>query len=94
VLASGYSPDALRLRHDWQAEKDHEHRRATEPRQEPLPFDDGFLDDDELVVEIHGTALGVRRHLDAGEDPCAMCGAWIDELVAAGYAAPYRTEES
>jgi hypothetical protein len=92
-FSADFSADRLRFEHDWQAERDRERRRAGEPRQEPLPFGDGFLDDDELVPEIHGSALGVRRHLAAGETPCPVCREWIDELVAAGFAAPYPNEK-
>ena len=80
------------MEHDWQREKDRQARRTSQPRQEPLPFGDNYLDDDELVVEIHGTSLGVRRHLAASEDLCTLCAGWVDELVEAGYAAPWPAE--
>jgi hypothetical protein len=89
---TGFSADRLRFEHDWQAGKDRDRQRATQPRQEPLPFGDGYLDDDELVPEIHGTGLGVRRHEAAGELLCPVCLAWVNELIAGGYAA--RREEN
>jgi hypothetical protein len=61
-------------------------RRASEPRQEPLPFDgDGsFLADE--TPEFHGTTVGVSRHAAAGEKLCAPCRDWMETLVDAGLA--------
>jgi hypothetical protein len=72
----------LRLLHD----RDVAQRRASEPRQEPLPFDgDGsFLADE--TPNFHGTSVGVSRHAAAGEDLCGPCRDWMETLVEADFA--------
>jgi len=90
-VTGDYSADALRYEDEWRRDKERAAARASRPRQEPLPFDDSYLDDDELVVEIHGTGLGIRRHAAANEPMCAACKTWVAELVKDGFA--QRVEE-
>lgn len=70
----------LRLQHDGAKAAE----RASEPRQEPLPFGDGWLDGDVETIEFHGSSVGLRLHAEAGEQPCTACASWLAELVGAG----------
>jgi hypothetical protein len=47
---------------------------------------------DSSAGRFHGTQVGLSRHLLAGEELCAACRGWRDELVAAGYATPLDEE--
>lgn len=76
----------LRIEHDQQVEA----RRAGKPYQEPLPFEDGFLDGPEEAIEYHGTSVGLRLHVEAEEPPCGPCAAFLDELVDADMAQPVK----
>lgn len=70
----------LQLQHDSAKAAE----RASEPRQEPLPFGDGWLDEDEEKIEFHGSSVGLRLHAEADEQPCAACASWLAELIGAG----------
>ncbi|WP_367139459.1 hypothetical protein [Saccharothrix sp. HUAS TT1] len=75
-----FALDRLLWNHRWDREA------AREFGQGLLPFDgaDGHLADPE--PEFHGTSVGLRRHVEAGQDLCSPCRAWFDELAAGGYA--------
>lgn len=72
----------LRLEHDRRQAAE----RASQPAQEPLPFGDHFLDDEGHYLLAHGTRVGLNRHADNDEDLCPPCQAFMNELIAAGYA--------
>lgn len=80
-----FSPDRQLAEVQWRRGKQRAEERASEP-QPPLPFGDGWMDD--AAPEWHGTAVGFRRHIAAGEEFCQLCEAFLGELVAAGRAAP------
>lgn len=63
-----------------------ERAAAALPVQQPLPFGDRFLDDQGRFVQAHGTTVGLNRHADASEGLCGPCQAFMDELIAAGFA--------
>jgi hypothetical protein len=67
------------------ADRDRQHTRAA-ARAELLPFGDGYLDDDR--PDFHGTSVGWRRHIDAGERFCRPCAEFVLELIHAGLAGP------
>lgn len=69
------------IRERFLAEREREAARTAAP---PLPFGDGLFDDP--TPEFHGTSVGLARHADASQDPCVLCHAWMDELIAAGFA--------
>jgi hypothetical protein len=72
----------LQLQHERNRASD----RASAPRQEPLPFGDGWLDVDQEQIEFHGTNIGLRLHAEHEEQPCAACQAFLNELLDAGLA--------
>lgn len=82
TLVTAFSADWLRIELDYRAGAE----RASRPEQQPLPFGDGFLDDQGRFVLAHGTTVGLGRHAAGGEDLCSACQVFMDELIAAGFA--------
>jgi hypothetical protein len=84
--APGYLHGARLARLRIQYERAHAIERASTPRQEPLPFGDGWLDADQEEIEFHGTNIGLRLHAEQDETPCAPCSGFLGELLDAGLA--------
>ena len=84
--APGYQQGARLLRLQLQHERDRAALHASTPRQEPLPFGDGWLDADQDKIEFHGTNIGLRLHVENAEQPCPPCTAFLNELLDAGLA--------
>lgn len=74
------------VRLQLQHERDRATQRAATPRQEPLPFGDGWLDADQAEIEFHGTNIGLRLHTENAESPCPPCTAFLNELIDTGLA--------
>lgn len=80
MLPDGVLLIRMRLEHDRQRAAE----RAATPHQEPLPWGDGWLDDD--TPEYHGTNVGLARHSEADQELCWLCRRWIEELIGSGFA--------
>lgn len=73
------------------ANRDREQARV-DHRAELLPFGDGYLDDDR--PDYHGTSVGWRRHITAGQRFCLPCAWFAVELIQAGLAGPIPRESA